>query len=174
MIKIPATSEFSFRNGIWIVFKNKGQEIAINNRCLFLPERIFVNGQLISKKRSSWQRNEHSFTFEGNVYNIKIVSSKQNAKTECLLVKNNVCIKKILIHGDIDIGRVQPSKQLSLFVLCYPVLIIAGYFTSVFKIGALALVISLLIALYPFVFFAFLGTYFVTRCFEIFFEEIDA
>jgi hypothetical protein len=65
-IAIPENTEASLYKGLWFVFKDDDRDIAMHSSALSGQERIFVNGELVSKKRVFSLKSNHRFYFEGN------------------------------------------------------------------------------------------------------------
>jgi hypothetical protein len=92
MTKIPSTSQASFIKGLWFIFRDGDREIAAHGSTLG-QERIFVNGKLVSQKRSLSKKSTHQFIFEGNMYEIMfIVSKTSSTEMECSLTRDNICV----------------------------------------------------------------------------------
>jgi hypothetical protein len=98
MTKIPSTSQASFIKGLWFIFRDGDREIAAHGSTLG-QERIFVNGKLVSQKRSLSKKSTHQFIFEGNMYEIMFVMPKTSiTEMECSLTKDNICIEIFKAH----------------------------------------------------------------------------
>jgi hypothetical protein len=94
MNNIPQNSQVSLLKGYWFIFKDGDQLIAANGSALTGQERIFVNGQLVSKKRTLNLTSIHSFSWEENVYDVKFYMPRLLAgKLDCSLTKNGVLIE---------------------------------------------------------------------------------
>ena len=138
MNKIPATSQFSLLKGIWFVCRDGDREIAHHNSILGL-ERIFINGKLIFKKRilsEIGKSNKRQFTFEGNIYEVLILTSKvQTTQIEGFLVKDGICLEKFKLYYKLDQTPVPIIKQLLIALLCSPIILPLTYFAITFKIS---------------------------------------
>jgi hypothetical protein len=92
MNKIPLTSQASFFKGLWFIFRDGDQEIAAHSSVLG-KERIFLNGNLMSGKRSLGKSSRHQFIFEEIEYAVVYSIVKASAMNlECSLLKNSICI----------------------------------------------------------------------------------
>lgn len=92
MNKIPLKSQFSLLKGFWFIFQDGDRSIAAHGSATG-QEKIFVNGQLISKKRSLRMTSKHQFSWEGNTYELVFrISQILNWKMECSLAKDGVLI----------------------------------------------------------------------------------
>ncbi|MBW4622178.1 MAG: hypothetical protein KME17_22845 [Cyanosarcina radialis HA8281-LM2] len=94
MNKIPKSSQVSLSKGFWFIFRDGEREIAAHGSTITGRERIFVNGELISEKRSLSKRSEHQFTVNENIYKvIFVVPQILQGKMECSLIKDGKCIR---------------------------------------------------------------------------------
>jgi hypothetical protein len=168
--KIPDISQFNFPDGVWFIFRDGDRQIAAHNSILGL-ERIFINGKLASKRRSLARRSSHQFIFEGNIYAVTtIVSKGKNSKTECSLLKDDVCISRSIMHSEINVKKVSLRKQLFVLLLCFPIIMLIGYLAVSLRIPLLfpSLILLLLVGLYISSF-----VYIMKKCLKIYFKEVN-
>jgi hypothetical protein len=92
MNKIPLTSQASFFKGLWFIFRDGDQEIAAHSSALG-KERIFLNGNLMSEKRSLGKTSKHQFICDEIEYAVVYSVVKASVMNlECSLLKNSICI----------------------------------------------------------------------------------
>lgn len=93
MNNIPHNSQFALLQGFWFVFRDGDREIAANSSALTGQERVFANGQLVSKQRSFRMVSKHQFSWQGNTYDVVFrVPQIFTGKMECSLTKDGVFI----------------------------------------------------------------------------------
>jgi hypothetical protein len=153
MTKIPSTSQASFIKGLWFIFRDGDLEIAAHGSTLG-QERIFVNGKLVSQKRSLSKKSTHQFISEGNIYEIMFVVSKASStEMECSLTRDNICI------GIFKTYYKQASTVKSPIKIFFDIILgliigmlmgtFAGLFSILFKIPLIFLLIpAIIIALF--------------------------
>jgi hypothetical protein len=169
--KIPDISQFNFPDGVWFIFRDGDRQIAAHNSILGL-ERIFINGKLASKRRSLARRSSHQFIFEGNIYAVTtIVSKGKNSKTECSLLKDDVCISRSIMHSEINVKKVPLRKQLFVLLLCFPIIMSIGYLAA--SLGAPLLFPSMMLFLLV-VLYTSMFIYIMKKCVRITFEIVGA
>ncbi len=99
MNNIPTTSQHSLLNGMWFIFKDGNREIAAYSSSTSGRESVFINGELISDKKSLRLKSIHTFTFESIDYNLVIVvHGLCMDKVQCSLAKNDVRIALIRMY----------------------------------------------------------------------------
>ena len=91
MNNIPQSSQASLLKGYWFIFKDGDRSIAFYGSALNGQEKIFVNGQLVAKKRSFKMMSKHQFVWEKNTYEVVFCVSL-TGKTECSLAKDGALI----------------------------------------------------------------------------------
>jgi hypothetical protein len=95
MNKIPHNSQVSLLKGYWFIFQDGDREIAAHASALSGRERVFVNGRLVSRKRSLTLTSNHQFLWEGSTYIIVFHAPRLlAAQLECSLTKDNVFIDR--------------------------------------------------------------------------------
>jgi hypothetical protein len=93
MNNIPQESQASLLKGYWFIFKDGDRSIAAHGSTLTGQERIFVNGQLVSKKRSLRMTSKHHFNWEESVYDVTFCMPGLFAgKLDCSLTKDEILI----------------------------------------------------------------------------------
>lgn len=94
MNKIPKTSQVSLFRGLWFIFRDGKQEIAAYYSAITGQERMFINGELISKKTSLSRTSEHQFSVNGNIYKTIFYAPQMlEREIKCFLIKDGKCIK---------------------------------------------------------------------------------
>ena len=94
MNKIPTSFQASLFRGFWFIFRDAEKEIAAHASAINGQEHIFVNGKLISEKRSLSKTSEHQFTVNDNTYTVMFfVPQILQGKMECSLIKDGKCIQ---------------------------------------------------------------------------------
>jgi hypothetical protein len=94
MNKIPTSSQVSLSKGFWFIFRDGERQISAHGSAITGQEQIFVNGELISEKRSLSKTSEHQFTVNENIYKvIFFVPQILQGKMECSLIKDGQCIR---------------------------------------------------------------------------------
>jgi hypothetical protein len=94
MNKIPLNSQVSLLKGFWFIFRDGDREIAAHGSALSGRERIFVNGQLVSEKRSLSMTSRHQFSWEENMYEIMFHIPRILAgRMECSLMKDGIFVE---------------------------------------------------------------------------------
>ena len=92
MNNIPQSSQASLLKGYWFIFKDGDRSIAAHGSSTG-QEKIFVDGQLVSKKRSFRMTSKHQFYWEKDTYEIVFrISQILKGKMECSLAKDGVLI----------------------------------------------------------------------------------
>jgi hypothetical protein len=157
MNNIPLTSEFTTLGGTWFVFRDGDRVIAAHNSNS-AKERIFVNGELILKKRSINWRSENYFDLDNNSYKLTFITAKTLMAIECHLTKDGMCIGRLKAYVRYRSNISAPAKFLifGLAGLTIGLLInflvqsfqIDWLFPSILGMGLFLLVISLVIGDY--------------------------
>jgi hypothetical protein len=93
MNKIPATSQIISGDGAWFIFRDEERVIAAHNSIL-AKETIFINGEIVSERRSVKMKSGHHFNFKGNAYEIEFLVGKSFMEVECSLIKDGKCIER--------------------------------------------------------------------------------
>jgi hypothetical protein len=94
MDRIPTSSQVSSCMSFWFIFRDGETEIAAHGSAITGQERIFVNGELISEKRSISKTSEHQFSVNANIYKvIFLVPHILKGKLECSLIKDGKYIR---------------------------------------------------------------------------------
>jgi hypothetical protein len=90
---IPVNAQASLIRGFWFIFKDEDRNIAVQGSSSG-QERIFINGELVAKKRSFRLKSSHQFYFEGNTYEV-FFNTKNilDYELECSLTKDDVIIE---------------------------------------------------------------------------------
>ncbi len=138
MTNIPSTSQLIPLEGLWFIFKDGDREIALHNSTLG-QERIFVNGELVSRKRSLSTTSRHTFIFNDNAYEVvAIVSKISTSEMECSLIKDGICIGKFKTYYKrvLDIIKF-PRKLFALILFGLLIGSASAFFASFFKIPLL-------------------------------------
>jgi hypothetical protein len=93
MNNIPQESQASLLKGYWFIFKDGDRSIAAHGSTLTGQERIFVNGQLVSKQRSLRMTNTHHFNWEESAYDVTFrMPGLLSGKLDCSLAKDGVLV----------------------------------------------------------------------------------
>jgi hypothetical protein len=121
LVKIPASSQFSWSDGLWFIFHDGDRQIAVNASAISGRERVFVNNELVADKRSLGMTSEHQFFFDEITYQVIFkVTNLLTAKLECSLIKD-----------DISIGQFKTSLtnnfSLKLFFIALSLGFLVGY-----------------------------------------------
>lgn len=83
------TSQGNVRQGLWFVFPLETRIIRAWGGAGAL-ERIYVDGEIVSEKRSAGRVSTHSFSIDGENFQISFRTiSYVRAHIECVLLKNN-------------------------------------------------------------------------------------
>ena len=131
MNKIPVTSQFSYPNGLWLIFRDGNREIAAHSSVLG-KDIIFVNGELMSQKRTFRKMSKHQFIFDENNYEVVYFVSKiSTGEMECSLIKDGICIGKFKTHysrGNSSMSYLMKA------LLSFAIAASAGLFAHFFRI----------------------------------------
>jgi hypothetical protein len=131
MNKIPLASEFSFSKGLWLIFSDGDREIAAHSSTLG-KESVFINGKLMSQKRTFRKISRHQFIFERNNYElVYFVSKILTGEMSCSLIKNDICIGKFKTHYS---RRNRGISYLMEALLCLSIGSAAALFAHFFRI----------------------------------------
>lgn len=87
-------TEVSIRNGYWFPFDSEKNRIVAFGSAWSGMEKIFVNDELVSKKRNMLNFNSrHEFEIDGEKYEVfYLVTGWVSGEIECLLLKGNTVI----------------------------------------------------------------------------------
>jgi uncharacterized membrane protein len=128
MNKIPTSSQVSLSKGFWFIFRDGEREIAAHGSAISGQERIFVNGELISEKRSLSKTSEHQFTVGNNTYIVMfLVPQILQGKMECSLIKDGRCIQAFRTYPQHKFKIVRALVALLVGAIC-------GLLLSFFKL----------------------------------------
>ncbi len=95
MNKIPHDSQVSLLKGYWFIFKDGDREIAAQASALSGRERVFIDGHLVSRKRSLTLTSSHQFLWKGSTYVLVFhVPRLLAAQLECSLTKDNILVER--------------------------------------------------------------------------------
>jgi hypothetical protein len=96
MNNIPVTSQYT-PMGIWFIFRD-GERVIADHNSLLGKESIFINGKIVSKKRTLNRRSNHSFNFEENTYEIDIFTHNTFKELECHLKKDGIYLDRLKVY----------------------------------------------------------------------------
>ena len=108
MEELPEKSTYSFKKGLWFVFKNEKETIRFWVASFSGVEKMFFNNELVSEKKSRTNfKTKHNYTtVNGDDYEVALsVKIKKKRGNQCVLKKNNVLI------GDMFFGPEQYNKS---------------------------------------------------------------
>ena len=95
MNEVPNKTNFSFIRGYWFAFSDGNAEISAGGSAITGIEYIYVNGELVSEKRSLAKTSKHSFVIGDTNYEIVFhVINMLKSTMECSLLKNGEIVKK--------------------------------------------------------------------------------
>ncbi len=96
MQELPDKSGGGLLRGVWFVFQDGSDVIRAWSSGLTGMERVYVNDELVSQKRSAGLKSEHEFSINGDQFKISFnVISVLKGELLCSLGKNNTMIKKL-------------------------------------------------------------------------------
>lgn len=101
MNKIPTTSQASLSKGLWFTFRDGNREITAYGSFTG-KEHVFVNDNLISKKRTLGLTSTHRFIFEKDTYEVVFCLQIQRMDVRCQLIKNGICIECLKFYYTLE------------------------------------------------------------------------
>jgi len=92
---IPKTNSVSLISGIKFIFHEGGNEIGVVGSALSGKELVYVNGKIVSEKRSMNKSSTHQFRIDKDEYEIHFnVPEIMKGKVECSLTANGIVKKR--------------------------------------------------------------------------------
>lgn len=153
--QIPENSDASVKNGIWLIHQDEDNVIQLWSSTLTGNEKIYLNNNLVSEKRSYKKNSHHSFKdSDQNEYRVQYRTiHRRHGPIECVVFKNDVEIRKFKIQY-IRNSNLKPILMyfLILILILIPLGIILqlltkmGYFEK--ELGPLFLLALALVLLY--------------------------
>ena len=64
------TKDVTIRHGYWFFFEQGPNKIAIHGSSISGMETIYLNDEIVSKKRSYKFKSEHEFSIDGDIYSV--------------------------------------------------------------------------------------------------------
>ncbi len=95
MNDIPQESKGSFKEGIWFVFQHLGFTIVAGGK-INGKEFVYVNGELVSEKRSIKTNSKHHFSYSNSNYSVNFkVNNMFTSNMDCSLICNGEKVKTL-------------------------------------------------------------------------------
>ena len=96
MNKLQEHSGGGIIKGVWFIFQEEGHTIKVWVSSFSGKEKVYLNNELVSDKRSVGLKSEHDFMIDGVNYSVHFeVKNLIKGKLLCSLVKNKIIIKKL-------------------------------------------------------------------------------
>ncbi len=147
---IPVKSEASIKKGNWFIYYDGINVIQVWGSNLNGKEKVFLNNQLVSEKRSVKMQSSHDFTDKnGNHYEVIIeVQSLLQGSIRCILKRDNHILRTF--KTEFIKGKIFTFKRFSLVVVAS---VIFGVLQGIYALSNLNFIIFILaIVMISFVF----------------------